>query len=125
MRLRGGWIEAGLLAQSAIATARLLFITFYLACLAIAAAHAGLAMRSFGMIGFFVGGRSGRHRARNRLLLTRVNVPGGNDHVRMAVASELEQVEKPSVNLSLVTCHLSLVTIGCVADWKGVARNDK
>lgn len=107
MRLRGGWIETGLLAQSAIATARLLFITLHLACLAIAAAHARLAMRSFGMIGFFVGGRSRRHRAWSRLLLTWVNVPGGNDHVGLAVAFELKQVEKPSVNLSLVTCHLS------------------
>lgn len=59
------------------------------------------------MVGFFVGGRSGRHRARGRLLLTRVNVPGGNDHGRMAGAFELEQAEKPSVNLSLVTCQLS------------------
>lgn len=107
MRVRGGWVEAGLLAQSAVATARLLFITFHFACLAIAAAHARLAMRSFCVVGFFIGGRSGRHRARRRLLLTRVNVPGGNDHGRMAGAFELKQAERPFVNLSLVTYQLS------------------
>lgn len=107
--MRGGRIEAGLLSQGAVAAAGLLFITFHLACLAIPAAHAGLAMWSFCMVGFFVGGWSRWHWAWGRLLLTRVTVPIGNDHDRIARAFELAKQSVLVIRSSSpVTCHLSL-----------------
>lgn len=118
LRLRGWRVEADFLAQGAVAATGLLFITFHLAGLAVPAAHAGLAMRSFGMVGFVVGGRRRWHWAQGRELLTGVTVPVGNDHDRRAGAFELKKQETPRSSI-LVTCHLSLPG---VCDGKGVVR---
>lgn len=82
LRVRLRRVKAGLLSQGAVAAAGLLLITFHLACLAVPAAHAGLAMWSLCMIGFLVGGRGGRHWTRASILLTRaiVKVPVESHH---------------------------------------------